>query len=129
MTQNSMDKIGMALSIGCAIHCVLTPIVLPLLPMLGFLIGHDGHFHLILSAVITGVAALALIPGYRKHKMWGPIISAWMGIVTIIVMGVLEYYTHSPLIMICTIIGSCFIIVGHYFNHKYLCKCEHHRCH
>jgi len=126
---SKIDKIGTALSVGCAVHCILMPIVLPLLPMLGFLVGHDSYFHLILAAIITGVAAIALIPGYLKHRFILPLASASLGIIIVIGMGVLEHITHSPLIILVTIFGSGLIINGHYFNHKYSCKCEHHKCH
>ena len=124
-----MDKIGAALSIGCAVHCIITPIILPLLPMLGFFIGHDGYFHLVLSAFIVGVAAFALIPGYLKHKEKAPLTFALIGITIILLMGVLEHFIESPLIVVGTIIGSLNIITGHYLNHKYRCKCNHHKEH
>jgi len=126
---SKLDKIGMVVSIGCAIHCIITPFIIPLLPMIGFVFGHDSHFHLILAGIIVVIAILALVPGYLKHRMWGPIMSAWIGITIIIVMGVIEHYTESIMITITTIIGSMFVMTGHYFNHKYTCRCKHHEGH
>jgi len=126
---NGLDKVGSVLSIGCAVHCILTPIIIPLLPMLGFFIGHDGYFHLILSALIVGIAALALIPGYLKHHNLAPIISASIGIVLIVSMGIFEHFTESILVIVPTIVGSSLIVLGHYLNHLSKCECEHHQCH
>ena len=129
MSRSKLDKIGMVLSAGCAIHCILVPIVLPLLPMIGFAFGHDSHFHLILAAVITGVACFALIPGYLKHRSYGPIIIATCGIGIIVATGIMERYSESIMITACTIMGSLFVIIGHYFNHKFVCKCKNHKGH
>lgn len=124
-----LDVVGMVLSIGCVIHCLLFPIILPLLPFIGFTFNHESGFHLILAAIISFTAALALAMGYRKHKMYGPLVLASFGVVLITIMGIAEIFTESPIIIAITVVGSAFIIMGHYFNHKYLCKCGcgHHR--
>ncbi|KKL28432.1 hypothetical protein LCGC14_2375220 [marine sediment metagenome] len=129
MSNSKLDKIGMVLSVGCAVHCVLVPIVLPLLPMIGFVFGHDSHFHLILAAIITGVACLALVPGYFKHRIGTPMISACIGVVIIITMGVMEHYIESVMIITTTIMGSLFVMLGHFYNHKFVCECKNHKGH
>ena len=122
-----LDKIGRVVSFGCMIHCILTPIVLPLLPMMGFLVGYDSHFHLILSGVITLIAGLALIPGYFKHRVSKPLAIGIAGIITIIGCGFIEHIEPTnPYVLPTTIYGSALIILSHYLNHKLACKCEHH---
>ena len=126
MHKTWLDRIGMLLSIGCIVHCILLPFIIPFLPFLGFMFDHDSHFHLILSGAIVSIAAIALIPGYLKHKSKGPLASALIGITLIISMGIFEHFIEHPGILIATMIGSIFIILGHYFNHKFTCHCLHH---
>lgn len=122
------DFVGMALSIGCIIHCLLLPIVLPLLPMIGFAVDHDSHFHIILSAIITLVAIIALVPGYTKHHFIIPLFLATIGIFFIVGAGVLESSYHDYKITLVTVFGSLLITTAHYINHRCLCSCEHHEC-
>lgn len=126
-TKTNLDFLGMILSFGCVIHCLLLPIIIPLLPSIGFVFGHDSYTHLILSVAISIIAVFALIPGYFKHKVQFPIVIASFGIIVIISMGVLERHTESMVITATTIVGSILVIIGHYLNHKYSCSCEHPR--
>jgi hypothetical protein len=123
MQRINADKIGMILSIGCMIHCVLFPILLPLLPMIGLFVGCDNNFHFILTFFIVGVAIIALIPGFIKHKILTPFILASIGITCLIfALNVKIEITET----IVTILGGIFLIFGHYTNHMLLCKCRHH---
>ena len=127
MKANKLDTLGVILSIGCMLHCLLLPIILPTLPLLGFAIGHDGYFHLVLSVLIVGVASLALLPGYYKHKSFMPIKLGTIGIVILISAGILETIIESNImITLITVIGSIFVTSAHIINHKILCKCSHH---
>ena len=122
-----LDKLGMILSIGCMIHCLLLPIILPLLPLLGFMVKHDGRFHLCLASAITVVALLALIPGVKQHKNYRPISFAALGISMITFAGLMEYIGVGVFSAIAiTVCGSCYLTLGHYLNHKYSCACRHH---
>lgn len=130
MNQSTLDKVGMIISIGCMIHCILLPVVLPLLPLLGLIIGHDGYFHLMLGGLIVLTAVLALIPGIHKHHKMLPLYLGFQGIGLIMAGGVGEL-TGFPEIAsaILTIAGSCLMVSAHYLNHKYTCACVHHKEH
>jgi hypothetical protein len=123
MQHISADKIGVILSVGCMIHCILLPVLLPLLPMIGLFIGHNSNFHLVLTFAIVAVAFIALIPGYIKHRILIPFASATIGIACLIVA--LNAETEIAEILI-TITGGIFLVFGHYTNHKLICKCQHH---
>lgn len=124
------DKLGMMISIGCMIHCLLLPIILPILPTLGFIFGHDGRFHLYLSALIICIACIALIPGYIKHKDFEPLGFSIMATIILVSAGIVELIIgHTLQIVLTTIVGSCTMVAAHWKNHKCLCRCEHHNKH
>ena len=125
------DKIGMVLSIGCVIHCIVLPFVIPLLPFLGFMFDHGSNFHLILAGIIALIASIAFVPGYLKHKSFAPSIVALIGIATIIGTGLIEKFdehhaNHPSLLIITMAVGSVFIVIGHWGNHILSCRCKHH---
>jgi hypothetical protein len=130
MTEQTLDRIGVWLSFGCLIHCILLPIILPLLPLLGFLFHHDAAFHLILGAGIACVAIFALVPGVFKHHNSLPLVLGFVGVGFIAAGGLAELssaevWWKTTLITCC---GSGLLITAHYLNHKYRCKLGHH-CH
>lgn len=122
----NLDKAGMIVSFGCAIHCILMPIVLPVLPMLGFFLGHDSNFHIYLSALIALIAVLAIVPNTIRTKRKLPLILASVGVCGIIITGLLEKHFEFIWITVATIMASSLIIYAHYLNHKRTCRCKHH---
>ncbi|MBN8540228.1 MAG: MerC domain-containing protein [Deltaproteobacteria bacterium] len=62
------DRLGVCLSALCMAHCLLTPLVLAVVP-LGTAIGfwHSG-VHLVFLFVVPLIAAIAFIPGWRLHR-------------------------------------------------------------
>ena len=57
-TQASLDKLSIGLSIVCALHCALVPIVLLLLPALSLVEVADSVFHVALLWIFVPVAGL-----------------------------------------------------------------------
>ena len=125
-----MDKLGVILSVGCMIHCMLMPILIPLLPAFGFMFSHNYWIHLVLAGVISTVAVIALILGRRKHGKDEPLVIARAGIIMLFAMAFCEYLgKQSIIITFITIFGSLLIAFAHYLNHRYLCACKHHGKH
>ena len=66
----NLDKAGIWVTTLCAIHCLLLPVILPLLAMAGLaFIGEDLLENTILGfSVVIGL--FSLISGARKHGKW-----------------------------------------------------------
>jgi len=60
-------KLGTALSLGCAVHCLSFPIIIPFMPALGkeLLFSHTTESIIIILAIIFGI--YSLYHGYKKH--------------------------------------------------------------
>ena len=61
------DRIGISASILCAIHCVLTPALVILIPFVGHFLS-ASWVHITIAVVIFPVAVWALWSGYRRHR-------------------------------------------------------------
>ena len=57
----------MSASILCVIHCLLTPVLLIFMPLVGATLAHEW-FHTVIIAIVVPVAAWALWNGYRIHR-------------------------------------------------------------
>ena len=66
----NLDKAGIWVTTLCAIHCLLLPVILPLLALAGLaFIGEDLLENTVLGlSVIIGL--LSLVNGARKHGKW-----------------------------------------------------------
>jgi len=62
-----LDKVGAVLGFACAIHCIVVPLALGVLPALGLgFLADEGVDHTIV-AIATACAALAAWLGWRTH--------------------------------------------------------------
>ncbi|MFY7992210.1 MAG: MerC domain-containing protein [Bacteriovoracaceae bacterium] len=114
--KKAWDKIGIALSSLCIVHCIGLAILPALLPTLG----HLGiEFHLFMSILILVTSPLAFIPGYKKHGVSMVIMWAMAGL-SMILLGTFmeekfpEWLSHSV-----TIVGSITLVYAHFLNIKH----------
>lgn len=67
--ESTIDRAGMALSICCGVHCVLTPMLVGIAAALPFGWLFDDSTEAILLAVAALTAVVSLVPSYwRRHR-------------------------------------------------------------
>lgn len=123
-----LDRLGITATSLCALHCILLPIILPALPLLGlsFLADHVWeHVFLIITAILGSYAVLS---GFKRyHKKLYPFYMLLLGVV-------IYWMKHDfgeewqPLFIIS---GASLIVAAHLINIK-LCnsckQCTDHGC-
>ena len=123
------DRLAMALSSACAIHCFLTPsFVLLTSGLISFSFDNEFVHNLILFVAVP-ISLYALISGYSNHKIFYllPIgIVGLSALVLAVAMGetLLGELGEKSL----TLIGSFLVVFAHFKNHQ-ACKeldCECH---
>jgi hypothetical protein len=102
-----LDRIGITATSLCALHCILLPILLPMLSLLGlsFLADHTWeHIFLLMTALLGTVALYPFALLYLGLGLY------W-----------LKHNFSSQLELFFIIIGASFIISAHFINIK-LCN-------
>lgn len=123
-----LDRIGIAATSLCALHCILLPVLLPALPLLGltFLADHTWeHVFLIVTAVL---GTIALFSGFKRyHKRLYPFYLLYLGVAIYWIKH--DFSTEQQPYFI--IAGTLLIIGAHFVNMK-LCnscrQCKDHNC-
>lgn len=116
-----LDRIGITAASLCALHCILLPVLLPALPLLGlsFLADHTWeHVFLILTAIL---GTFALLSGFRKyHKRLYPFYLLFLGIT---IYWVKHDFSESlqPYFIV---IGASLIVAAHVINLKLCNSCK-----
>lgn len=111
------DKIGVGLSGLCLVHCLILPLVAMMLPWLGGWI-EDERVHQIFAAVTVPVAAIALIPGFLRHRRW-PTLALGLGGASLLLLGALghDLIGHSWE-HIATVFGGLCLVIAHLANYR-----------
>ena len=121
LENSALDRLGIVASCVCAAHCVLMPLLIVTLPILGlsFVGVTNGEWlFLAASAVIGGVS---LLPAYMKrHRKCRPLLLFGSGFVLLLVARLWLEETQKFEIPI-VLIAALLIVTAHFTNLR-LCQ-------
>ena len=113
------DAMGVAVSVACAIHCALLPLILSSLPLFGINVIDNVYFEYGMILIAFSVGAYSLYHGYKKHHHnFTPLIIFSLGILCLVAKQIFHNW-HLYLL----IPAVLFIVLGHFLNYK---LCRHH---
>ncbi len=123
----NLDKLGIFLSFLCAIHCLLTPMVMITLPIMArYYVAHP-LFHWALAALILPIGLLAFYQGYKHHHKMTVF---YLGVPGLLIISIVPTFFHQylrvwsePVLMI---VGSFLLVLAHWTNRR-SCSCEIHQ--
>ncbi|GAB3378498.1 MerC domain-containing protein [Spongiibacter taiwanensis] len=132
MTPSStqLDKAAIGLSLFCAVHCLLLPVAIIVLPALAATNMDDAHFHQWMLLAVLPTSALALTLGCRQHRERGVAVLGAFGLL-LLVAG--AFIGHDQLgeigETVATLMGAAFLSLSHWRNHRLCnqrrCDCHH----
>ena len=117
MQHKSFDKAGITIAILCALHCLLLPVVLPTMALMGLSFFGMLWVELVVLAMSFTVGGIAIVLGMRHHSSLFPLL-------TLITAGVLFFFKHelsAPWEQLAIIAGALLLITAHTLN-LYLCR-------
>lgn len=131
-TQAFTDKMAISLSLLCALHCLVSPLIIVMLPSLAALQfdGEAFHVWMVLAVIPTSVYALTM--GCKQHKRYrllGLGLFGLLFLLSAVLLGedLISDFWEKAL----TVTGAATIALGHYRNyrlcqHQEFCACPDH---
>ncbi|QUL37245.1 MerC domain-containing protein [Erythrobacter sp. JK5] len=107
-----LDQVGIGLAGMCALHCLVTVLIVSALGLGGHFLA-DPLIHRIGLALALFVAAVAIGWGAIKHRRRMPFVTAMMGLTF---MGGALAVPHGPKEFVLTLIGVSLVAAGHLLN-------------
>jgi MerC mercury resistance protein len=109
------DRLGIAFSSACIVHCVMVaflPLFFPALTVYT----HSTWVHIIVGVIILFTSPLAFIPGYRKHGLSWVIGTAFVGLFLILAGIMMEHKVSDQISHAVSILGSLTLVLAHAKN-------------
>ena len=123
------DKVAIGLSLFCAVHCLMLPVALVMLPALTSTTFGDEQFHQWMLVAVLPTSLLALTLGCRQHRRMDIMV---IGLTGLAIMISAALFGHDLLgetgEKITTLLGASLIALSHVRNQS-LCRrhdCDHH---
>lgn len=117
MHHKPLDKAGIIVAVLCALHCLIVPVILPTLALMGLSFLGFELFERIILGISLLVGGVAVVMGMRHHQSWWPMSFLVLG-------GGLYFNKHilghswEPLVIL---LGAALIVVAHTMN-LHLCR-------
>ena len=120
-----LDRLGLAASAVCLVHCLALPFVLTGLSAWGLGAAHEA-FHVAVALVTVPLALLAARPGYREHRD--------ARVPALLAAGALAFLAgvafHDALaegaVLGLSVLGSVLLLAGHLLNFRLRRRCATH---
>ena len=90
-----LDSLAISMSVICAVHCLLTPLLITLLPIISTTFWVHENFHLWMVFLVIPTTLLAVFMGCRKHKDKFVAILSVTGLAFIVFVAIYQYTFHS----------------------------------
>ena len=121
--QIGADKFSITLSVVCAFHCLILPIIISLAPTLAALNLDDERFHFWMVVAVLPISVYGLTFGCKKHKRYQLLILGFVGLSLLISALLLEDLLDALNFMLInekslTLLGAIFLATGHWFNYR-----------
>jgi MerC mercury resistance protein len=112
---NKLDKIGICVSLLCAVHCAMLPLIITLLPLIGFKFLANEYFEMAIIASSLLIGYTSLRGSYRKHYNSKPLIIITQGFMVIFI-GKIFVATHYEWLFLTA--GGLLIATAHFYNSR-----------
>jgi len=128
---HKLDKLAIAFSAICLVHCLMLPVLLTLLPVLGSTLFTHEQFHQIMLIVVLPTSLGAFALGCRQHRQGSVAVIGGVGIALLIFAAFAvgtAWGDHAEQII--TVIGGLVLAVAHIQDFKFCrhARCEGHHC-
>ena len=126
--QLNLDRLAIAGSTLCAVHCIVMPIFLTVFPSSLSIFFQDERFHKLMVWFVIPSSLIAVFLGCREHKDYKVLIGASLGLAIIVFTALFGHdFLGEQGEKVATVFGAVFLAVSHIRNYK-LCRkncCSH----
>ncbi|SHH25436.1 MerC domain-containing protein [Ferrimonas marina] len=126
--QALLDKMAIGVSVVCALHCAVMPIVLATFPALAILPMEDETFHKLLVLFVIPSSIIALLLGCRRHKDRWVLLGGVVGLLALVLTALFGHDLLGEMgEKVATVIAALVLASAHWRNFS-LCRaraCAH----
>jgi hypothetical protein len=121
------DRLGIAFSSACVVHCIMVAFLPFFLPVISQYT-HSSWIHFIVLLTMLFTTPFAFVPGYKKHGLTWILAMALIGLLMVILSVIIEGKVSDQLSHGISICGSLFLVFAHAKNIQHSHRHVQHPC-
>lgn len=110
---SGLDRLGMAISSACLIHCLAFPLLTATLPFLSVALPGDEWTHKVLLGLAVPVTGFALYRGWLRHRSIAPSV---VGAIGLGVIGAALFAPNEAIESALSVAGGLTVVWAHLGN-------------
>ncbi|WP_428099037.1 MerC domain-containing protein [Candidatus Rariloculus sp.] len=122
-----LDRIAIALSTLCIVHCLAVPILVVALPVAALSAGDSEHFHGLMLWLVVPVSVVGFALGHRTHEQTRIVL---LGIVGLLVLFAAAIWGHGVWLeaveVLVSVAGSLILATAHWLNFRAVRRLHRH---
>jgi hypothetical protein len=121
------DRVAIALSTICIVHCLAMPLLIAVLPVAAFAVGGDGHFHSLMLWFVVPTSVLGFALGFRVHRRADIVLLGAGAVLTLAAAALWGHSVWDPSVEVLVNIGaSVLLAAAHWRNFREVRRLHHH---
>jgi len=121
------DRVAIALSTVCIVHCLAMPFLIALLPVTAFAFGGDGHFHALMLWFVVPTSVIGLGLGVRVHRRTDIVVLATLAIGALAATALWGHSAWDASVeVLVNVIASVLLAAAHWRNFREVRRLHHH---
>ena len=121
------DRLGIAFSSACVVHCIMVAFLPFFLPVISQYT-HSSWIHFIVLFTMLFTTPFAFVPGYKKHGLTWILAMALIGLLMVILSVIIEGKVSDQLSHGISICGSLLLVFAHAKNIQHSHRHVQHPC-
>jgi hypothetical protein len=122
-----VDRVAIALSTICIVHCLAMPFVIALLPVAALALGGDGHFHALMLWFVVPTSILGFGLGFRVHRRFEIVAFGALAIVALAAAALWGHSAWDPSVeVVVNVAASVALAAAHWRNFREVRRLHHH---
>lgn len=126
--KSALELLAVIGPIVCLVDCIVIPLALMVLPLVGIHQIYHGLSDQALAFVALILCAPSLIPGFLKHRRRRVLTLMAFGFGLIFVANLLGHAIDQSMHLLMTILGSLLLIKANSDNRRFSKCCSHQKC-
>ncbi len=121
------DRVAIALSTICIVHCLAMPFVIALLPVAALTVGGDGHFHSLMLWFVVPTSVLGFGLGLRVHRRADIVVMGAIAIAALAAAALWGHRAWDPSVeVLVNVAASVLLAAAHWRNFREVRRLHHH---
>ncbi len=119
--KSRFDTVSILLSLFCTVHCILLPLFLTTVPLLGFELLENRLIEVAVVLLSAGIGGYAIKRGFLKFHKNAPVVIIFIAGLILMIAGNFASFAGE---VVFKLIGAVLIILSHIKNWRLSKKCS-----